>query len=193
MTPIFSTSPVILNTITKLGFSERNAFQVADKLKRCLTITKKYISNKGEGAAGQRYHFPSYLRPLERKVREEYLKHRVDATFDEAGYLDPEFEINPSARAEDLLGQDMSGGPAPHTYASVASVLPFTAGIPASHAMGCKRPFEEDNDYFFKKRRLLDAKRKLKERKRYLKEMKIKYWEQKMKNELNCINMSFQK
>ncbi|VDK64708.1 unnamed protein product [Cylicostephanus goldi] len=115
--------------------------------------------------------------------------HRADATFDEAGYLDPEFEINPSARAEDLLGEDIRGISAvPHGNAP--SVLPSTAGNPTSLEMW---KYEEDNDYFLKKRRLLDAKRKLKERKRYLKEMKIKYWEQKMKNELHCINLSSQR
>ncbi|KJH45950.1 hypothetical protein DICVIV_07990 [Dictyocaulus viviparus] len=61
--------------LTKLGFAERTPAQVAEKIKKSIIITRKYINTNGENLrTGRTEELASHLRPLEKKLREEYSK-----------------------------------------------------------------------------------------------------------------------
>ncbi|KAK6039414.1 hypothetical protein COOONC_23082 [Cooperia oncophora] len=62
--------------LTRLGFSERSPAQVAEKIKKSIIITRKYINNYSENAprTGRGDDLPPFLRPLEKKLREEHAK-----------------------------------------------------------------------------------------------------------------------
>ncbi|VDM78981.1 unnamed protein product [Strongylus vulgaris] len=70
--------------LTKLGFAERTASQVAEKLKKSIIVTRKYINSNGENPqTGRREELPRHLKLLEQKLREEYNKlHGIDLGFD---------------------------------------------------------------------------------------------------------------
>ncbi|KAK5970329.1 hypothetical protein GCK32_009338 [Trichostrongylus colubriformis] len=61
--------------LNRLGFAERTPAQVAEKIKKSIIITRKYINNNGENIrTGRVDDLPPFLRPLEKKLREEYAK-----------------------------------------------------------------------------------------------------------------------
>ncbi|KAK6013736.1 hypothetical protein OSTOST_20923 [Ostertagia ostertagi] len=61
--------------LTRLGFAERTPSQVAEKIKKSIIVTRKYINNSGENLrSGSVEYLPAFLRPLEKKLREEYAK-----------------------------------------------------------------------------------------------------------------------
>ncbi|CAJ0589170.1 unnamed protein product [Cylicocyclus nassatus] len=201
--------------VTMLGFSERSAIQVAVKIKKSIMVTRKFINQNGTDTAGRKYKLPRYLKPLEKKLREEYLELNDDSAFDiidaddsvmlfdllddvkdetvssgegcaEEDELD--LESAPSGKVEDPIEQTISMVAAPHVDAPVAPVQPYNPVIPTPNMMSKRkrRAEEELDELTMKKHRLLDSELELVERKRYLTEMKITYWEQKMKKDLNC-------
>ncbi|ETN77175.1 hypothetical protein NECAME_03275 [Necator americanus] len=69
--------------LTQLGFAERSPAQVAEKIKKSIIITRKFINSSGDNAQnGRRDELPCHLKPLEKKLREEYNKIQSDYGFD---------------------------------------------------------------------------------------------------------------
>ncbi|VDP31739.1 unnamed protein product [Heligmosomoides polygyrus] len=69
--------------LTRLGVAERTPIQVAEKIKKCIINTRKYINNNSESSsAGRSDDLSPYLRPLEQKLREEYSKQSNGYRFD---------------------------------------------------------------------------------------------------------------
>ncbi|KAL6743811.1 hypothetical protein Aduo_016807 [Ancylostoma duodenale] len=69
--------------LTQLGFAQRTAAQVAEKIKKSIINTRKFINNNGENPlSGRREELPRHLKPLEKKLREEYNKIQNDYGFD---------------------------------------------------------------------------------------------------------------
>uniref|UniRef100_A0A7I4YYB1 Regulatory protein zeste n=1 Tax=Haemonchus contortus TaxID=6289 RepID=A0A7I4YYB1_HAECO len=62
--------------LTRLGFAERTSQQVAEKLKKSIILTRKFINNNNNNgeSTSKPEELPAYLRPLEKKLREEYAK-----------------------------------------------------------------------------------------------------------------------
>uniref|UniRef100_A0A0K0CVJ8 Myb_DNA-bind_5 domain-containing protein n=1 Tax=Angiostrongylus cantonensis TaxID=6313 RepID=A0A0K0CVJ8_ANGCA len=160
--------------LTNLRFARRTPAQVAEKIKKSIIVTRKFINTNGENIRTKRMDdLPPHLKQLEKKLREEYTKQSNDTGLD--------LLIDDSAaRFYDFLKnvKEESLSPVVRINADEARCTDTDPDVETS---------ANDNveDITAKRHRLVDAEMELIQRKRYLIEMKIKYWEEKIKRSSN--------
>ncbi|KAJ1374452.1 hypothetical protein KIN20_037140 [Parelaphostrongylus tenuis] len=133
--------------LTNLRFAKRTPAQVAEKIKKSIILTRKFINTNGENfRSGRSDDLPPHLKPLEKKLREEYSKQSNGGGFDlsiddtalrfydvlknvKEESLSPMGGINPDEGRCGEVDLDIESGANDNVERSSLSILPHVSAV----------------------------------------------------------------